>query len=174
MTYDYRSDAVLGRVLAYWEERRGSRRMPARRDLDPVDLAPVLPHLQLIDVVPPNRFRYRLVGTALVEVFGHDYTGRFVDELLLGTGRAELITCVFTTVRDRARPVFLQARYFTAKNVDFMTNRVYLPLSENDGEVNMMLAALSFDFGTHRPPQGVWASAQLNPDHSALEVIEPA
>ncbi|HEV2546137.1 MAG TPA: PAS domain-containing protein [Stellaceae bacterium] len=174
MAYDYRSDAVLGHVLAYWEERRGSRRMPARRDLDPTDLAAVLPHLQLIDVVPPDRLRYRLVGTALVDTFGHDYTGRFVDELLLGTSRAELITRVFTTVRDTARPVFLQARYFTAKNVDFMTNRIYLPLSENEAEVNMMLAALSFDFGTHRPPHGVWASAQLDADQSGLEVIEPA
>jgi hypothetical protein len=173
LAYDYRGDAVLGRVLAYWEERRGSRRMPARRDLDPADLAAVLPHLQLIDVVLPDRFRYRLVGTALVDAFGHDYTGRFVDELLLGTGRADLINRVFTTVRDKARPVFLQARYFTAKNVDFMTNRIYLPLSENDGEVNMMLAALSFDFGTHRPPHGVWASAQLDADQSALEVVEP-
>ena len=173
VAYDYRGDAVLGRVLAYWEERRGSRPMPARRDLDPADLAAVLPHLQLIDVVPPDRFRYRLVGTALVDAFGHDYTGRFVDELLLGTGRAALITRVFTTVRDRARPVFLRARYFTSKNVDFMANRIYLPLSENEGEVNMMLAALSFDFGTRRPPEGVWASAQLHSDQSALEVIEP-
>jgi len=173
VAYDYRGDAVLGRVLAYWEERRGSRRMPARRDLDPVDLAAVLPHLQLIDVVPPDRFRYRLLGTALVDALGHDYTGRFVDELLLDTGRADLITRVFSTVRDAARPVFLQARYFTAKNVDFMANRIYLPLSDNEGEVNMMLAALSFDFGTRRPPEGVWASAQLHSDQSALEVIEP-
>jgi hypothetical protein len=37
----------------------------------------------------------------------------------------------------------------------------------------MMLAAFSFDFGTRRPPQGVWASARLDADQSALEVIEP-
>jgi hypothetical protein len=173
VAYDYRRDAVLGRVLVYWEERRGSRRMPARRDLDPVDLAPVLPHLQLIDVVLPDRFRYRLVGTALVDAFGRDYTGRFVDELLLGTGRSELITRVFTSVRENARPVFLQARYYTTKNVDFMTNRIYLPLSENGRDVNMMLAAFSFDFGTHRPPQGVWASARLDVVQAELEVVDP-
>jgi hypothetical protein len=127
----------------------------------------------LIDVAPPDRFRYRLVGTALVDAFGRDYTGRFVDELPLGTGRSELITRVFASVRENARPVFLQARYYTTKNVDFMTNRIYLPLSENDRDVNMMLAAFSFDFGTHHPPQGVWASARLDAVQAELEVVDP-
>lgn len=174
MGYDYRADAVHGSVLAYWETKRGARLMPARRDIDPTDLPRVLPFLQLIEAVASNRFRYRLVGTAIVQTFGHDYTGRFLDELPLGAERINFFASKLRAVRDNARPMFLRTQYVSAKGVHFMANRLYVPLSENDRDVNMILGSLTFEFSRATTGEGVWGSAQLHPSESEVEIVDLA
>jgi hypothetical protein len=79
MSYNYRDDPVLGPVLAYGVRKRGFRSMPRKCDIDATEIPPrLLPNLQLIDVIDGGaRFRYRLVGTASVEAFGDDYTGKY-------------------------------------------------------------------------------------------------
>src|SRR5579863_9702970 len=86
MTTDYRSLPVLKETLAYWEAKRGSRRMPRRRDLDPLhDIPRLLPNVQLADVIDGGRrFRMRVVGSRIVEALGRDGTGKFLDETLTG------------------------------------------------------------------------------------------
>src|SRR5512134_1128852 len=70
------------RLHAYWRakaEMRGS--VPQRRDFDPVELPDLLPNLMLLDVEPsPLRFRYRLVGTRVVDFSYDDFTGTYLDE----------------------------------------------------------------------------------------------
>lgn len=56
-------------VYRYWDAQRGGRRMPARRDIDPSAIKIALPYL-LILAVEGDLFRYRLVGTQVVEDFG--------------------------------------------------------------------------------------------------------
>lgn len=73
----------LERLLAYWEAKRGVRRFPLRRDIDPLDLAFALGHVLLVDVErePAIRFRYRLWGVDLTRDYGQEMTGRYVDQL---------------------------------------------------------------------------------------------
>ena len=144
--------------------------MPSRRDFDPADVPALLPHLQLIDIVD-GRFRYRLVGTALVDAFGRDYTGEFPDELFEGP-RAKMITDVFSSVRQARQPMFLRSRYVTTKNLDLVSDRLYLPLSGDGSGVDMILGALAFTFGTIEPVAGAWGSAQLAAA-AQLELVDP-
>ncbi|ANK80533.1 MAG: hypothetical protein TEF_06770 [Rhizobiales bacterium NRL2] len=78
----------------YWRSKAEADRPPARRDIDPMELAPaLLPHIGLIDVVRDGgalRFRYRLIGTAMVDLFGEDFTGTFADESKTGAYGAYL------------------------------------------------------------------------------------
>jgi hypothetical protein len=171
MDFAFRADPVLGGALAYWKDMRGHRRMPARRDFDPTAVPMLLPHLQLIDIVD-GRFRYRLVGTELVEMFGRDYTGQFPDELFPGP-RGRMICDVFSAVLKARQPMFLRNCYITTKNLDLVANRLYLPLSEDDEAVNMILGALTFDFGTVEPLAGAWGSAELAVASSHLEPVAP-
>ena len=62
--------ATLGAVLRYWEKKRGKRRMPARRDIDPIEMdRRVLPQLMLCEVsAHGNLVRFRLVGTSLAKI----------------------------------------------------------------------------------------------------------
>jgi hypothetical protein len=66
------ADSRLHRLFEYWDRKRGPRAMPARRDIEPTDLVPLLPHLMMVDVEEGPRFRYRVFGTAVVEAFGSD------------------------------------------------------------------------------------------------------
>jgi hypothetical protein len=68
-------------LYRHWLAKRGSRSMPARSDLNPGDICPLLPYLTIVDKVD-GQFRWRLVGTAAVQEFGHDPTGGFVGSYL--------------------------------------------------------------------------------------------
>ena len=70
-------------IYEYWDRKRGDRRMPARRDIDPTEFVPHLPGIMLVDVVADERrYVYRLVGTREVEARGRNPTGRPVGEKL--------------------------------------------------------------------------------------------
>lgn len=144
--------------------------MPSRRDFDPADVPALLPHLQLIDIVG-GRFRYRLVGTALVDAFGRDYTGQFPDEMFAGP-RADMVCDVYRAVCQARQPMFLRSRYITTKNVDLVADRLYLPLSGDGVAVDMILGALDFDYGTIEPVAGAWGSARLAPSGARLEPVD--
>lgn len=67
---------------AHWQELCAGRPMPQRADFDPAAIRTLLPHIMLVDIVgTPARARYRLVGTAVVEIAKLDFTGQFADEM---------------------------------------------------------------------------------------------
>src|SRR5258708_425862 len=75
-------EARLHRLYAYWRERKGDRRMPARRDVDPLDFHYLLGSIMLVDIGrDPLRFRVRLHGTSLVRLHAYDLTGKLLDDL---------------------------------------------------------------------------------------------
>jgi hypothetical protein len=170
VSHPCRTHPILGSALAYWQRVRGGRAMPSRRDIDPADMPALLPHLQLVDIVD-GRFRYRLVGTALVDAFGRDYTGEYPDAMF-ETARGPFICQVFTAVCEARRPMFLRSHYVTTRNLDLVADRLYLPLSRDGKAVDMILGALSFDFGAVEPVPGAWGSAELAPSGSRLEIVE--
>jgi hypothetical protein len=74
---------TLGALFNYWEKKRGTRRMPARRDIDPIEMdRRVLPHLMLCELsAHGNLIRFRLVGTSLAKRLGFDPTGQCLADL---------------------------------------------------------------------------------------------
>ena len=72
------------RLMDYWRELApGPGLLPARRHFDPIRVPQLLPNIWLIDVVrgTPNRYRYRLIGSALTEAGAPIRPGMFVHEL---------------------------------------------------------------------------------------------
>src|ERR1700733_2935161 len=123
MTYNYRDDPMLGPALSYWVRKRGPRFMPHKSDIDPTDIPPkLLPNLQMIDAIDGGaRFRYRLIGTALAEANGKDYTGRYPEELLSGD-RLRFVLHIYQTVYQSKAPLFSRNKYHTTRNIDLFTN----------------------------------------------------
>jgi hypothetical protein len=103
------SDPRLQALYDYWDGKRGGRAMPARPDLDPLEMRDWLGHLVLIDVTAEGGFRYRLYGTKLVDSFGIDMTGRSVDDLPVD--QRERVVSDYEAVRSTCLP---RARLYTA------------------------------------------------------------
>jgi len=173
LAQDYRSNPILEAALAYWRRLRHGGSLPRRRDIDPSEIPRLLPHLQLIEVVEGGaRFRYRLVGTALVTAFGKEYTGKCLDELF-GGDRLAHASHVYATVCAQRRAVFLRNRYSTTRNIDLMASRLYMPLSDDGASVNVIFGALTFEWGSGTAI-GMWGGARLDPSTTTLEIIDDA
>ncbi len=69
-------------LFEYWRSiHPGPGQLPGRAAFDPLAIHQLLPHVMLLDVVgAPSRFRYRLIGTRMVDALGADLTGRWLDE----------------------------------------------------------------------------------------------
>jgi hypothetical protein len=131
-----RSD-ILRQLFQYWDEKRGDRRAPSRDDIDPAGMIEALPNVFLIDVVAePRRYRVRLMGTELVECYGQDITGRYVDEItdqVLGALH-ELVTTwrPWRLVGESGKTPGRVKRY----------ELLALPLSTDGATVNMVLGGI--------------------------------
>jgi hypothetical protein len=172
VAFDYRNNPILGPALAYWERKRGGHAMPTRAQIDPAEIAPLLRNLQLIDVVDGGRrFRYRLVGTAIVTAFGREYTGKWLDELF-PSERGKFAKEIYQlTCRERL-PVFARSTYVTATGRELVANRLCMPLSPDGTSVTMIMGALIFE-SSLRPIAGVWEQARMLEARWA-EVIRPS
>ena len=73
----------IHRFHDYWKARRSAQHaVPLRADVDPMDLREVLPNIVIIEVEQmPLRFRYRLVGTRVVEFNNLDFTGAYLGTI---------------------------------------------------------------------------------------------
>jgi hypothetical protein len=175
MTDNYRDDPILGPALAYWISKRGHRLLPGRRDIDPVEILPkILPNLQLIDVVDGGaRFRYRLIGTATVEAYGEDFTGRYTDKMFPPDLR-DFIHGIYGQACRTKAPVYLRNRYVTAKGYKLASKRIYMPLSDDNIEVNHILGVLRFEYDTSVAADRWRNDAKLIPDSAHVERVEIA
>jgi PAS domain len=126
-------------LFRYWDAKRATRIMPARRDIDPCELpSAVLPHVIIIDQVD-DRFRYRLVGTAVVRDLGCDFTGSLVGRYTSSPIYAAAVLAIYERVFASAHPLFTTGEHRTASGIIQSNSRLLLPLS-NDGEkVNMVI-----------------------------------
>jgi len=173
MTYDYRDDPILGPALAYWIDKRGGRLLPRKRDIDPTEIPrKVLPHLQLIDVIDGGaRFRFRLVGTAVVNAYGKDYTGRYADELF-PDDRLNFIQGIYRTVCDSKTPILARNKYHTPKKIELFATRIYMPVSDDHLNVRYILGVLRFEFAASFD-SGVWGEeARMDPGWHYTESIQ--
>lgn len=132
---------------AYWERKRTGRRMPARRDLDPViEIPKLLPWIMLTDVLHrPLDFRYRLIGTRIIELARQNYTGKLFSELA-HTGPDSHVWRDRAEVVERRAPKYVEPPY-TGANKDIKgALGLHMPLSEDDETVDMIMTVVVFSF----------------------------
>ena len=125
---------------SYWLSKRNRRIIPARRDLDPVELATLLPFLFIIDKAA-GEFRYRLMGTDMVQDLGRDLTGKPFNACVGNAPEAIAATqAVNEHIFANAQPVFAMAHHATGHGTIQNTSVLLLPLSDDGRHVNMYVA----------------------------------
>ena len=146
MEYDFRSDPILGPAYEYWRSKCGTRAMPRRRDIDPTEIPRLLPNIQIAELVDGGkRIRYRLAGTAIVEAYGEELAGKYIDEIFSGE-RLRFVQNNYRILCTEKRPVLVCNRYHSKRDAPVICVRLFMPLSEDGETVNQCLTALSFQF----------------------------
>lgn len=164
------ADARLRALFGYWREKRGDRAMPARDDLDPLEIPTLLPIVGLVDVLDDGaRFRYRLIGTEIVDVAGHDPTGRFLDEVLPDSGYAEYLIGLFREVARERRPLYGESDFRGPGRIEHRVRRLLMPLSRDGRAVDMIFGGqvtAASGLGAQAP-----GSAGAGPFHEIVRVL---
>lgn len=168
------ADPILGALYRYWDRCRGPRRMPDRRDIDPLALgAKLLPHVGLMDIVDGGaRVRCRLLGTAIVERWGSNPTGKYMDEMTSGSYLDYVHSLYREVVRARA-PVFSESVFRWDAAGFLRTRRLYLPLTHGGENVAIVLIGQVFLGPTVHPEKPYSAIVGSVPVEQHRTVIEP-
>lgn len=136
-------DPILSTLWQYWDAKRGHRRMPLRRDIEPAEIPRLLPHLQLVERVEGKGFRYRLTGSAIALGYGFDATGKFAHEIAT-PARHEIASAHYSLVFDTRRPLFARNRHVKDTRLQVMISRIVLPLSFDGETAGMLLLGQTF------------------------------
>jgi hypothetical protein len=139
------SAEAICRLVQYWRARCVDGRLPARRDIDPIALAFVLPNIFLMDVLPAeeprNRFRFRLFGTELARIHGRDLTGRTFHDALEPEPADGAVRHAMRLVEERV-PLFVSGKVRYLANKEWLSfENCLLPLQDEAGAVNKILGA---------------------------------
>lgn len=145
MPFDFRSDRILGPAFDYWETKRGTRAMPRRCDIDPTEIPHLLANLQITDLLEGGRIRYRLVGTAIVNAYGAELTGKYFDQVF-SKKRLDYVNANYALTCRERRPLFVCSRYTSTRRVELICTRMVMPLSPDDCTVTQCLTAMTFHY----------------------------
>ncbi|HUC65312.1 MAG TPA: PAS domain-containing protein [Stellaceae bacterium] len=129
-------------LLRYWEDLRGTRRLPAYREIDAVEMRPALGYVHLLDAVEGGRdFRYRVFGSIVAAVSDFDMTGQLASTLKASAYVGEFGLASLRAVFARREPLFTvhgpPTAIYTAT-----WHRLILPLADDQGDVARVLVGM--------------------------------
>ncbi len=149
-------EARLRALKRYWDDKRGGRAMPARADLDPVDVPELLPYMLLVETAETlAAFRYRLIGTEVCRGFDRDRTGACFADLPRIESFDEVYGGYWRCFQERTPQYFHGPLAPTGALTGAPTgaptgdepvqfSRLTLPLSRDGKHVDMILAGIVY------------------------------
>jgi len=135
----FAGDAALCCMAEYWSRLRAGRVMPDKTELDPLNLPPdIWPNLLLVEpVAASSDLRYRLVGSAHVERYGYDFTGRTIADIASGSYR-EYLEEQFRHVLVQHKPVYSESLFRWDTTGYAVTKRLIMPLATEGNAAGVM------------------------------------
>lgn len=80
----------IAQLRGYWDGLRAGRPAPARSEIDPHRIAPVLAHAFILDRIAPGHARLRVAGTQLCDLMGMEVRGMPLSSLFHISSREHL------------------------------------------------------------------------------------
>jgi len=136
-------DEKLKLMFDYWQSRRMNGLLPARRDVDILDLRPMVGGIHLLDASAsdPSRFVFRVYGSIGSRLNnGYNYTNTTIGEYPSEAYRLALI-------EDYGAVAFTgtAAYHHVVALLDFIKysySRLILPLADDGRHVNMLMVGI--------------------------------
>jgi hypothetical protein len=125
----------------YWLSKCAADQLPARNRIDPVEIPRLLSGIWLLDVSrSPFRFKYRLVGTAIVDAMGFDLTGRWLDEAHPHVRDSPDFFARYERVAEKKIASRRRGQTFLWAHVDYRTvENIVMPLASDGSQVDIIL-----------------------------------
>lgn len=133
---------ALHSLFDYWNKKRGEQRFMLRSQLEPREIASLLPLLFILEVQQePRRYLIQLMGTEIVTRFGGDYTGWYMDELDLGAIKKKVLAG-YDHVVDHVEPHLEFAEFTQRGRGRIQVERLALPMSTDGLTVDLILGSV--------------------------------
>jgi hypothetical protein len=128
-------------LFDYWVDRCRTRAMPERRDISPAHLPRLLRSVSLIDIEAESRYRVRLAGTALRDIYDREITGLYIDDIEFGRAR-DYWAASYARVAETGRPAQGVIRCPRATKEHLVQFWLKLPLAGDGVERPAMILCL--------------------------------
>lgn len=134
----------LAELVAYWR-RLVPNGLPGRQHVDPIVIgSTLLPHVFLADVLEgARRFRWRLIGTHIVNHAASDDTGRDLDTTIASEMR-ETIIGHYREVAALRKPICHRSEFIGRDRRIYRYERALMPLATDGTTVDMILGGAVF------------------------------
>jgi hypothetical protein len=125
----------------YWLSKVSPGRLPGRACIDPVEIPRLLSGIWLLDVSrSPFRFKYRLIGTSIVNAIGFDPTGRWLDEAHAHVRENTNFFARYERVAEKKIASRRTGRASLWSHNDYRTiENVLLPLATDGSQVDIIM-----------------------------------
>ena len=133
------SDPKIRKTYEYWLSKCRGDVLPARGDIDPVEIYDCLSALMILEVIDGGRdFRIRLAGSQVEEAHDRALKGLLVGEMGEGAELAAMLERFRAIVATRL-PDFRSASLSMVGRAFIEFDRVALPLAEDGQTVSHLL-----------------------------------
>ena len=151
----------------YWTRQRSDRAMPLRSEIEPADIAPILPDVFILEGGRLQAPRFRLAGTRFCAQFGLELKGADFAALF-ATDQRGRITKIADDVMTRATPAILAVQLVDGVLETTEAEILLLPLATKGRTADRIIGAFA-PLPGQRPPLAAFRYATL----ASLSVIDP-
>jgi hypothetical protein len=130
-------------LLKYWTDLRGGDVLPAWAQVDAEEIARAADCAVIFDVVRNGagpRFHIRFQGARIVEAYGADCSGKFLDEVQHPSTR-DTTLAIYRHAAETGRPLYTIAVIRDAQGLPVEHERLMLPFGR-DGAVTTIFTTL--------------------------------
>ena len=138
-------DKALRELYAYWSKVAGDDAIPQKSNFELIDLLDVSSEILILDLVSPGLdFRFRLVGTDIIDRLGVDPTGDLISSYPLNAFWMSAIEICRRVVLER-RPYWRPPLSSSYPDKSFLTvQAVVLPLLNDTGDVTRIVGLMHY------------------------------
>ncbi|WP_431854555.1 PAS domain-containing protein [Azospirillum sp.] len=137
---------LISELEAFWDLRRGGRTMPSRRDFIAEEFRPWFGHVRMLAVeLESLRFKVTLEGTAIRDLAGEDFTGRYLDDAYKAAHREILLGPYRECVRTRRPRLDTLLPGMALQNFTVL-ERLMLPCGEDERVTHLIVALYAHGF----------------------------
>lgn len=134
--------APLVELVRFWYLHRGPGGLPPRSAFDACALKAFLPHIFITEYeTATQRYRYRLIGTALTEAFRRNATGCYFDEIY-DTPDLHALHEMHEAARLSGEPKTIGGRMTLADRATMIVDALLLPVGVAEGRNPQLLGAI--------------------------------